>query len=321
MSAAADTIRREAVAWLARRDAGLAPADARALAAWEAADPRHAAALAELAEAWRALDRPRSSGQAEWVRASLRQRARRRRRQSLGALAALVVVGFSLALWRPWAAAPGSAAGAATARVIAAERATLPDGSVAEFAPESRIEPRFDAAERRVRLVQGEVHFAVRKDAARPFVVEAGGVAVRAVGTAFAARLEPARVRVVVTEGTVAVGGTLVSAGNEISVATGNPPPAAPSALDPAAIAQRLAWRAPRLEFTETTLAEAAALFAAHAGPRLVPADAAVGALRVTGVFRADNAEGFVDLLERTLGVTAERTAGAIVLRAAPPKK
>jgi ferric-dicitrate binding protein FerR (iron transport regulator) len=43
--------------------------------------------------------------------------------------------------------------------------------------------------------------------------------------------------------------------------------------------------------------------------------------LRVTGVFRADNAEGFVDLLERTLGVTAERTAGAIVLRAAPPKK
>ncbi len=39
-----------------------------------------------------------------------------------------------------------------------------------------------------MKLEAGEAHFAVAPDAARPFVVRVGGVAVRAVGTAFNVR-------------------------------------------------------------------------------------------------------------------------------------
>ena len=62
---------------------------------------------------------------------------------------------------------------------------------------------RFNAAERRVRLVRGEAHFKVATNKARPFLVEVGGVAVRAVGTAFNVRLADGDLVVLVTEGKV----------------------------------------------------------------------------------------------------------------------
>jgi len=56
-----------------------------------------------------------------------------------------------------------------------------------------------------VRLVRGEAHFTVAKNPARPFIVEAGGVAVRAVGTAFDVRHADGAIEVLVTEGKVHV--------------------------------------------------------------------------------------------------------------------
>ena len=61
----------------------------------------------------------------------------------------------------------------------------LPDGSIVELNTSSTAAIAFSPAERRVRLTQGEGHFSVAKDAGRPFVVEARGLAVRAVGTMF----------------------------------------------------------------------------------------------------------------------------------------
>jgi transmembrane sensor len=54
-------------------------------------------------------------------------------------------------------------------------------------------------------LERGEAHFQVAKNPARPFVVVARGVEIRAVGTAFSVGLESTRVEVLVTEGQVAV--------------------------------------------------------------------------------------------------------------------
>ena len=67
------------------------------------------------------------------------------------------------------------------------------------------VSEHFTTAERRVRLVRGEAHFTVTKDAARPFVVEAGAVRLRALGTAFNVRFEPSAVEVLVTHGRVQV--------------------------------------------------------------------------------------------------------------------
>jgi transmembrane sensor len=88
-----------------------------------------------------------------------------------------------------------------------------------------------------------------------------------------------------------------------------------------AELSHRLAWRGVRLEFTRTPLAEAVALFNRHAAPgapRLAVADSEVSALRVSGIFRADNAAGFVTLLESAFDVRADRTGAEIRLYGAP---
>jgi transmembrane sensor len=84
------------------------------------------------------------------------------------------------------------------------ESHALPDGSLVELKEGSRIAVDFSAEQRQVRLV-GEAHFQVARDAARPFVVNAQGVMVRAVGTAFSVRVDSDEVQVLVTHGSVHV--------------------------------------------------------------------------------------------------------------------
>jgi ferric-dicitrate binding protein FerR (iron transport regulator) len=49
------------------------------------------------------------------------------------------------------------------------------------------------------------------------------------------------------------------------------------------------------------------ALFNRSNRVQLTVGDETVAALRVTGIFRADNVQGFVNLLESSFGVRAER--------------
>jgi transmembrane sensor len=85
-----------------------------------------------------------------------------------------------------------------------------------------------------------------------------------------------------------------------------------------------LAWRAPRVEFSGAALAAAVELLnqqarASGRGVQLVIADPALGRVRVSGLFRLDNTEAFVRLLEEGFGIRAERNGEAeIRLRAAP---
>lgn len=328
-------IREAATAWLARLDGDPSPEDRAAFDRWCAADPRHAAVVAELRAAWSALDQPRAAGRADALRHGLHVRARRRRRRRL--LAAATACGLIGLFALPLLEKPAApSAGIATqVRVLETRRLVLPDGSVAELSAQARIETDFGAGHRRIALLAGEAHFDVVKDAARPFIVAANGVQVRAVGTAFAVDISDGNVQVVVTEGTVAVAEaapaptaagaaptapTLLAAGHALTVAPHAPVAAAPVALDEADLARRLAWRTPRIEFTETTLHDAVALFNARNAVQLRIADAKLGELRITGVFRADNCEGFVDLLEKTFPLVAAPGAGEIVLRANPSR-
>jgi transmembrane sensor len=83
---------------------------------------------------------------------------------------------------------------------------------------------------------------------------------------------------------------------------------------------ERLAWRSARLEFTKTPLAEAVDLFNRYkpaSAARLELADPALAGVRVTGVFRADNVEAFVLLLEGAFDVKADRAPGLTQLRKA----
>lgn len=323
-----DEILDDASVWLARRDRGLTAAEQDDYMQWLGADPRHAEALAQHAAA---LERMMQLY--EWTPAhdtepnpglfaSAPTRTRSRWRWgAVGALAAAAAVAFALVVWKPGTDSTAVAA-APKSYLRVNERMALPDGSRVELKDGTKLLVQYSERERRVQLTGGEAHFSVWKDAQRPFIVVVAGVEVRAVGTAFNVRLAGRDLSVLVTEGRVQVeqpvaagaapvAPTLITVGQRAVVdlamlhtATVPPPIVQPVTVED--IARELAWQAPRLQFDETPLDEAVAEFNRLNRHQLELADPALGALRIGGTFRPDNVEGFVRLLDETLGLHAE---------------
>jgi len=329
---ASSAIEAAASDWIVRRDTGLSPREAEEFARWRAADPRHAAAVARHDQAWSLLDGPRTAGRTGEFERALRGRASRRRRRAVLAVgvAAALVLGF----FRFQPAAPDRVELPRTTAVVLAPRIeTLPDGTVVELKAGAAITADYAGPLRRVRLERGEAWFRVAKNPARAFVVSAAGVEVRAVGTAFLVDLGQSQVDVIVTEGRVAIEkaagapaapapgpgfSTLVDAGRRV-VVDHRPGPLAPEvqAVSADEIAERLVWRETRLEFSYTPLAEAVALMNRHSRLRLVIDDPELAGLPVNGLFRADNAETLLRLLEANFDVVAARAGDTITLRKA----
>jgi transmembrane sensor len=201
----------------------------------------------------------------------------------------------------------------------------LPDGSVAELNAGAEFTYDFTPAERDVYLTRGEALFAVAHDAVHPFIVFAGGVRVRAVGTAFNVRLRSDAVEILVTEGKVRVDPPGDGAARPIAVAAGQQTliPLGPNAGRPQVIAvpasavrQALAWRSSRIEFSRAPLAQVVEVFNRKNPVRLVIGDASIRDLQISGIYWSDDPEGFVRLLNEGLDLRAERGDGVIVLRA-----
>ncbi|MDB6170300.1 MAG: anti-FecI sigma factor, FecR [Verrucomicrobia bacterium] len=327
-----------AAEWITRCDAGLSPSDRARLEAWLGADPGHRATFEQLSAGWKKLDRPFEAGAADELLEELSVRAKRRKRRRTvragSALVLLVIAGFA---WNFSRQGPETDAATAVASLppsapvmILPAHETLPDGTVVELKEGARILADFTPAERRVTLVAGEAHFQVTKDPARPFLVSAGGIRFRAVGTAFSVDLGATSVEMLVTEGRVAVEKPADNAANttaeslgtvdagsrvvvKIAVGAADIEPVAPAEVD-----SRLAWRAPRVEFTGTPLVEAIAALNHHAltrgTPRIVLGDPSLAPTRVSGLFRLDNTDAFVHLLHNGFAIEAESRGSEIVL-------
>ncbi len=319
-------LRTTAARWAVRRDRGLSAAESIDYELWLAADPRHAAAMQRTSAAWSLLDRIPESAAAPILAAATRRRSFWRRTATFGSLAAAAVA-VGLFIWsRPLPADPTLSAPALSATTTP-RLVTLSDGTVVQLNTGGEVSERFTAATRHVTLTRGEAHFAVAKNPARPFVVQAGSLQVRAVGTAFNINLQSAAVDVIVTEGRVQLTtGTpdapALDAGERATLRrvpaafTDAAPALVVAQIDAAAIAQTLAWREPLLRLGGATLAELAAEFERATGRRLVLADPALADLRFGGRFRADDIDGFTHLLATTLDLDVERAAdGTIVLR------
>lgn len=110
----------------------------------------------------------------------------------------------------------------------------------------------------------------------------------------------------------------LVTAGNRLVVDVGDAPVGAQTeAVSDSDMAQRLAWRIPRLEFTQTPLSEVLPMINEHSRTRLMLDDPALGQVRISGILRADNLETLLRLLEAEHNIVADHRAdGDIVLRA-----
>ena len=224
----------------------------------------------------------------------------------------------------------------------------LADGTVVELNGAAVIVTDFTASERRVQLERGEAHFTVTKDPARPFIVTAAGVGVRAVGTAFNVRLADTAVEVLVTEGQVRLQPPPAQTSPVAPGNTGTAPPFTPPAspapermlaarqravvattpsaatpeiatLTPGEIARVLAWQHRLLNFTATPLGDIVAAYNRRNATQLVLADPGLAALRVNASLRSDNVIGFVKLLETGFGVRVERRGENEILLSRPP--
>ena len=325
---------QDAAAWAARRDRGLNATEQDQFVQWLAAHPAHAEELRRHTAAFERMMRlyewqPGPSGVTNPdLFAPPRQRNWRR---GLSALAAALVLTGGVVWW-------GQDGGRIPAHESSAylklnESRTLPDGTRVELKEGAKMALRFSAEERRVVLF-GEGHFDVAKVPGRDFVVEAGATLVRAVGTAFSVRLGQDAVEVLVTEGAVQVERPPARAGMDPAGPTsrparvearqravvplrGGPMPEAVPVSD-SEMAEALAWKAPRLQFSDTPLAVAVAEFNRRNRLQIVIAEPEISALAIGGAFQVNNVEGFVRLLEVTLDVKAEHRGAEIVLRRAP---
>jgi len=329
-----EEIHAEAARWVLRGDRGLTATEQDELSAWLAVDPAHGRAYAEQRWGWDELDR--LAGLQTTVGAmpdpdllAPKKRVRSRAGAALRywipaaiGLAAAIAIGLWMREARPGAAPMAATVALQTALAAPCERRTLADGTIVELNRGAAIEVAFTSGQRDVRLVRGEANFIVAKDPARPFVVAAGGVAVRAIGTVFNVHLDRATVDVVVTEGRVGVertatsiaprpeiGSLHVDAGQQVivplSADAGAPAPRVET-LTAAQLEARLAWQPRLLDFTDAPLGEIVSEFNRRNLVQLVLADPALAGVRLSATFRSDNVEGFVRLMASDFDMKSE---------------
>lgn len=338
-----DPLDVDAATWAVRRRNGLSIEDQAELQAWLDQDPRHTAALEDMAATVaqvrqlpdddvaalkRGLRAGTPTGSVGVPTAPARTPGRPRWRVRLDALIAPAVaavvatfVGAGWIGWESWRGLPTFEQAFATGRgqqIVA----TLPDdpahGSTVQLDTATRLDARLFRDRREVRLQDGQALFSIHADTERPFHVWAGQFQITVVGTRFSVRhtrsgLDAGQTVVSVEEGHVRV----TRAGREGNAAASSDAPIDlmagqmvtgddTGAIGPVKRVSPAAvapWRAGRLSFDNTPLSQALAEFERYRSTGLMIRDPAVGRLPVGGSYRVQQFGSFVDALPQMLPV------------------
>ncbi|MEJ2186762.1 MAG: FecR domain-containing protein [Gemmatimonadota bacterium] len=220
---------------------------------------------------------------------------------ALAAAIAAVALGIRLDMFGGGRSSTSYIADTGASRVI-----TLQDGSLVKLAPASRLRTAFSASERGVTL-QGRAFFAVAHDAARPFIVRAGGADTRVLGTRFEVAQTDSGVRAIVVEGVVALsnkkGSVDVPAGS-LGQATGGRAPTVRRTDD---VYAYLDWPEGVMLFQATPLAEVARELERRFG-RKVDVLGNVGTIRISGTLEENSFGDAVLTLCQIAGAHCELT-------------
>ncbi|CAN7343026.1 FecR family protein [Brevundimonas sp. LjRoot202] len=327
MTAEYDTaVEKEAAFWFARlRSDELGEEDRVRFSRWLAADTAHVSAYADYQGLWSDLDEVAATGpilamRREALKATRRPSRARPRWVPMGAIAAgvaAVLVGGWILLQSP-ALVPQAASRSAPAtyRTEVGERSsiTLADGSVVQLNTDSVLEVNYIGERRDLRLLRGQALFEVAHDRNRPFVVEAGGQTITALGTAFDVRVGAGETRVTLVEGRIEVkrvnGTTLFPVAPEVRKLTAGEQLVAieerPFVVRMADLEKAVSWREGRVVFSDEPLAEVIEEINRYSTRKVVLGDGDLGEMKVSGVFRPGSAERFVAALEIGFPVEAE---------------
>ncbi|MGE5501198.1 MAG: FecR family protein [Ignavibacteriales bacterium] len=313
-------VEEAAGAWFARRRSGaMTPAEAKSLEAWLAEDPRHLEAFQTIELAWAEVEDFRSAPEILAIRERARGRLSGVTRAFVSRAAAAMLALAVIGLGGYGLKASGlidlhrfSNQQYAT-RVGEKTSVTLPDGSVVTLNTDTALHTVASRDKRLVYLDRGQAFFRVAHDTEHPFEVHALGRTVTAVGTAFEVRVDRGKFQVTLVEGKVRVSAPVVAA------------PAKPNAPAPAPVERttemlpgdqlvavndrewkldrtdpikETVWLVGRLKFEGEPLGQVAEEFNRYSTRKLVIADPKLAARPVSGTFRADDQDAFVQALQ-----------------------
>ncbi|WP_143277003.1 FecR family protein [Bordetella genomosp. 12] len=300
-----DDPRDLAAAWFAHLQSGDAtPADRRAFEQWRAAHPEHARQYRNVQQIWEGtLAIPEHE-----LRAILSQRPaavsrpnRVRRRLAWGLAGGLTfALTGAVALNGGWLQTPLQTLQIATRRGERRQVA-LPDGSVLDVNTGTRAVVRMYRDKRVVELLEGEIFFAVQRDAGRPFLVDAGASRVMVTGTRFNVRYDNDAMRVSVESGSVEVSSgpwwnrrtRALAKGQGVHTAPGQ----ALSAVEPVDLQAMLAWQRGKIVFENTPLAQAVAEINRYLKRPARLEAPALGNHRIAGIFSVNDPQSLIDML------------------------
>ena len=334
----AESIDDKAAQWAARLDVGqLNAAEAAAFQAWVGSDSRCFGALARAQAVLIGSGAPVTLADAIAARRQLMQP---NRRWILGgaAVGGLAVAGLAITMTGRYSKQPLHF----SSEIGELRHIPLADGSRLTLNTDTTLEVDYTENRRTIRLLCGEAFFEVAKDPARPFIVVGPKAQVRTVGTTYSVRLNgPEEMTVLVATGRVAIetvgrtmdaftalrrlwrndppegGEVLVEAGQEARIrksgSEGNGAPVTVTVLPIDSAARALLWRDGKLYFEGAPLAGAVAEFARYNYRRIVIRDATLANARISGLFAADDPEGFARAVALSIGARAD-TAGSIII-------
>ena len=324
--AIANAIDEAAQDWLLRLSERDVPvAERQRFEEWRAADPRHRAAYEELRTLWAGIDALEPAFAP--TRNEPTPTARRRRvfwsrpRLALGAALATCLL---LLVLVPSASHLPARLLADYSTVTGEQRAVaLPDGSIVTLNTDSAIDVDYGGERRVIRLLHGEAHFEVAKDAQRPFQVLAVGGSTTALGTAFAVRDADGVAIVTVTEGIVSVASpdssgaliegqssTRVEAGQQVRYQRGARPDPVHAVDAPAAVA----WRQGAIAIRDRPLPEALAEIGRYRAGRIVLLGDPSRYGRVTARLALADLDGGIDALAATHGLSVTQVTGFLLI-------
>lgn len=198
-------------------------------------------------------------------------------------------------------------------------RMPLADHSVVSLNSKSKVKVEYSDTERQVQLNEGEAWFEVAKNKNKPFIVEAGDVRVRAVGTAFSVRRYENGAEVLVTEGKVEVWNAdgierkrLLVAGQQAFVS--DQPTDINIIQQPLEVERKLAWRKGQLIFKNQTLRDAVADFNRYSMKKIVIVDPGLSDKTLVGHYQIDEPERFARDISLVLEVPISITTDKILI-------
>jgi transmembrane sensor len=274
-------------------------------------------------QAWEALDAVRDCPEVqEWLSAADARHTRRKlraRRWFLAASISAVTVALAAAAYLHFSFSRYET------QIGEQRDLVLADGSRVTLNTNTAIAVRYSASRRFIEIMRGEAFFSVQHDASRPFDVVAHGLLTRALGTEFNVDLRETNVTVSVLEGAVritppssVISGPLVPTaigkGQALEFETGEH-----RVREQQADRRRIdGWRSRRLEFSDTPLKQAVEEFNRYSTTQVILGTPTLGSVRISGVFRIGDTEGFLFSLREALHVETHETQGGVVLISNP---